>query len=180
MTLQLLERAKRSSQNQCNVRSDCSWQIFFCHSKALGWTHSIISTSHPHHFSTSGHPVPFHALLLSKSLNNLIFFQSCQSTSLSFPYRFDDLCTTFIWWQLTEQTVLDLSKWGSGCWWPHTSVSLRSINVCADWREGGKFLSCKLAALLGSLPPKLKACVESLAEALTARKEGNGEKAKGN
>jgi len=62
---------------------------------------------------------------------------------------------------------------------PHTYFSLHSINVCADWRECGKFLSCKLAELLGSLPPKLKACVESRAKVLTARKEGNGGKGKG-
>lgn len=52
-------------------------------------------------------------------------------------------------------------------------------DVCRDRREGGKFQSCKLVALLGSLPPKLKACVESLAEVLMVRKDGDEERQNG-
>lgn len=147
----------------------------------MGWTHKTIIP--PFTLITSPQAAILFHFTLSSFLNHSIaspFSNHCTFLNLTF-HRFDDLSGTFIWWPLTKHSFGSQQKGvGPDHWWPHTSVSLRSINVCADWKEGGKFLSCKLAALLGSLPPKLKACVESRAKALTVRKEGYGGKAKGN
>lgn len=180
MTLQLLEKLKghlRFSAMCHLIVRDIFLYI------ELGWTHKTIIP--PFTFITSPQAAILFHFTLSSFLNHSItspfpIISTFLNLNLTF-HRFDDLSGTFIWWPLTKHSFGSQQKGvGPDHWWPHTSVSLRSINVCADWKKGGKFLSCKLAALLGSLPPKLKACVESRAKALTLRKEGNGGKAKGN
>lgn len=179
MTLQLLEKLKgplRFSAMCCLI----VWDIFFY--IELGWTHKTIIP--PFTLITSPQAAILFHFTLSSFLNHSIIFPFSNHFHISqshFPYSVDDLSGTFIWWPLTKHSFGSQQKGvRPDHWWPHTSISLRSVNVCADWKEGGKFLSCKLAALLGSLPHKLKACVESRAKALTVRTEGNGGKAKGN
>ncbi len=175
MTLQLLEKLKGHLRFSALCRLVVRDIFLYIE---LGWTHKPIIP--PFTLIPSPQAAILFHFTLSSFLNHSITFPFSNHFHISqshFPYSFDDISGTFIWWPQLN-TVLDPSKGGRAG--PLVPPHLRSINVCADWKEGGKFLSCKLAALLGSLPPKLKACVESRAKALTVRIEGNGGKTKGN